>query len=247
MGGADTGDWFGLTYDSAVKRWLPVPYTWVSPDGELYAYAMDFLRHPGVNALIEVNARTGATGTLQQTAPVNGTWQVIAVSDTYVYAISPTGQGIFVVPLSGPWNNENYVSDGYWTAASGNYWYGSAKPDGGAVLRIDSRNPTQRVPWFNKSPSAQIIGFDGSGSPVIWTGSDLWIASAADQAIRIGSKPPLGFATPPIGGPRIYGSQAPVPDSHGLWFSTIEGIYLYAGNQTTKVSNLVAQVAGTCA
>ena len=29
---------FGLTYDKAYKKWLPVPYDWVSPDGSKYVY-----------------------------------------------------------------------------------------------------------------------------------------------------------------------------------------------------------------
>ncbi len=245
MGGSDPGDWFGSTYDNAVKRWLPVPYTWVSPDGALYAYAMDYNRHAGVNNLIEVNAQTGSSAVLQGTSPVNGAWQVIAVSPAYVYAINPQKQGLYSVPISGPWNNENYISDGFWTAASGFYAYGSATPDGGAIVRIDVRNPTQRVPWFDKSSSAQILGFDAAGNPVIWAGTDLWIASAPDQAMHISAKPPLAIPTSQQGS-TIYGAQAPVPDSHGLWFSTTDGIYLYVGGQTTKVSNLVAQVAGSC-
>ncbi len=101
------------------------------------------------------------------------------------------------------------------------------------------------MPWFSKSNTADIIGFDGSGNPVIWGGTDLWIVSAANQATRISSKPPIPLPTPQQGLP-IYGAQAPVSDSHGLWFSTTDGIYLYAGGQTTKVSNVVAQVAGAC-
>src|ERR1700720_1905295 len=33
-------DWFGLTFDTAVNRWLPVPSTSVTPEGTLYAYAL---------------------------------------------------------------------------------------------------------------------------------------------------------------------------------------------------------------
>src|SRR5438445_1850890 len=238
---APGGDWFGLTYDNSAHRWLPVPYPWVTADGALYAYAADPMPLSSLNPLTEVNVQTGNSAILQQTSPINGNWQVIAVSPDYVSAINPQTQGLYSVPLSGPWNNENYVSDGFWTAASGFYAYGSATPDGGAIVRVDARDQTQHVPWFRKSSSAQIIGFDGTGNPVIWTGTDLWIAYAPDQSTRVGALAPVG--TPQQG---VYGSEAPVLDAHGLWLSSTDGIYLYAGGKATKVSNVVAQVAGRC-
>lgn len=241
-GSSDPGDWFGLTYDRAVNRWLPVPYAWVAPDGGVYSYATDWNRHAGANPLNEVNAQTGNSAILQPLAPIQGAWQVIAFTSNYIYAINPHWPGLYSIPLSGPWNNENYTHDGFWTAASGSYAFGSATIDGGAVVRIDVRDQT-RIPWFDKSSSAQIIGFDGASNPVIWTGSDLWIASAPDQATRIGSQAPLALTGVQQG---LYGVQAPVFDSHGLWLSLAEGIYLYAGGKLTKVSNVVAQVAGIC-
>ena len=256
MGGDYPGDFYGLTYNSALKRWLPVPYAWVKPDGSLYVYAVDFVQHTGTNPLTEVNALSGSSGILQPLAPINGAWQVIAVTTDYVYAINPQHPGLYSVPLLGPWNNENYVSDGFWTAASGSFAFGSATPDGGAIFRTNvgsqtivasgARGEPQRQDWFNQSSSAVILGFDGAGSPVIWTGTDLWIASAPNQATRIGSHPPLDPPARPYQEPPIYGALAPVSDAHGLWLSTKDGIYLYTGGQMTKVSNLVAEVAGPC-
>jgi hypothetical protein len=232
-------DWFGLTYDNAVNRWLPVPSTWVTPEGTLYAYALDLESH-ATNFMIEVNAQTG---TPSQLGGVGTGWQVIGMSSTTIYAEPIQGPGLWMQSISGDFSPK-LINDDYWSAASGFYAYGSPIPDGGAILRMDVRNPTQRVPWFNKSNSAAIIGFVGSGDPVIWTGTDLWIASAPGQATRIGSGAlPL---SPKASGRPIRGALAPVPDSHGLWFSTTDGIYLYAGGQTTKVSSLVAQVAGAC-
>jgi len=242
MGGGDAGDWFGLTYVKAVNRWVPVPYTWVQPDGAIYAYAMDHNRHAGANPLVLVNARTSTDALLANRDPSGGGWQVISVTSTSIYAVSISGQGISIVPLSGP-SAPDYISDGYWTAASGFYAYGTALPDGGAIVRLDGRN-NQRTPWFNKSSTADVIGFDGAGSPVIWTGTDLWIASAPDVATRIGSVAPLPW--PRSSEQPVRGALAPVSDSHGMWFSTTDGIYLFAGGKTTKVSNLVAEVAGVC-
>ncbi|HKW71189.1 MAG TPA: hypothetical protein VJP81_11450 [Candidatus Dormibacteraeota bacterium] len=240
--GGGGGDWFGLTYDRAVNQWLPVPRGWVSPNGAIYVFALDFNLHAGVNYMVEVNAQTGAASTIYPEGPG---WQVIDVESAYVYAISTHGPGMYVLTLTGP-SSSKFVSDGFWTAASGFYAYGSATLDGGAIVRMDTRDPTQRVAWFNKSSSADVIGFDGSGNPVISTGTELWIASAPDQAIRISSEQPLPNPGASNNRAQAYGATAPVPDSHGLWFATSGGIYLYAGGQSTKVSNLVAQPAGDC-
>lgn len=246
--GVVTGAWFALTYDTAVKRWLPVPTTWVSPDGSVYFFAAPT---SGNNTLFEVNAQTGTSAELG-IAPLGYGWQVIAVTPDYVFASYLSSHpGVYIMPITSPYSQEKAVTDGFWTAASGDYAFGTTVvPDGGAIERIDARNqvmgtpPIGAEPWFNKSNSAQILGFDGSGNPVIWTGTDLWIATSPSEATRIGSSPPI--ALPRSQGMPLYGADAPVSDSHGVWFSTTDGIYLYSSGHTTKVSNLVAQVAGPC-
>jgi hypothetical protein len=231
----------------AVKRWLPVPKTWVSPDGTVYFFAEPL---SGNNMMFEVNAQSGVSAELGIT-PLGYGWQVMAVTPDYVFAISLMSHaGVYVMPISSPYSQERSIPDGFWTAGYGDYIFGTTVPGGGAIERIDARNqimdtsPIGAEPWFNKSSSAEILGFDGSGNPVIWTGTGLWIATGPDQATLISSSPPL--AIPTSQDSPLYGTDAPVSDTHGLWFSTTDGIYLYAGGRTTKVSNLVAQVAGPC-
>jgi hypothetical protein len=241
------GAWFGLTYDAAVKRWLPVPATWVSPDGGVYFFAEP---RSGNNTMFEVNAQSGASAELG-IAPLGYGWQVVAVTSDYVFAkLLMSHAGVYIMPIASPYTQERYIPDGFWTAGYGNYAFGTTVPGGGAIERIDARKQTMETPpvgaepWFNKSSSAEILGFDGSGNPVIWTGTDLWIATGPNQATRISSSPPI--AIPKSQASPIDGADAPVADAHGLWFSTTDGIYLYADGQTTKVSSLVAQVAGPC-
>jgi hypothetical protein len=241
------GYWFGLTYDSAVKRWLPVPRAWVSPDGTIYFFAEP---RAGNNKMFEVNAQTGTAAELGIT-PLGYGWQVIAVTTDYAFAKFLTShEGVYIMPIAAPYTQLRTIIGGFWSAASGVYVFGTTVPDGGAIVRMDARQQAMGSPpvgtqaWFNKSNSAQILGVDGSGNPVIWTGTEMWIATGPDQATRISTRSPLPITTSQ--GAPINGANAPVADSHGLWFSTTDGIYLYAGGQTTKVSNLVAQVAGAC-
>lgn len=236
-------DFYGLTYDRKVGKWLPVPPTWVAPDGSLYAYALDLAAH-AANQVFVVNAETGSGVSL---GGVGTGWQVIGVSQTTIYAEPFHGTGVWTVAISGTFNPQ-LLGDGYPEAASGFYVFASSIPDGGAIARMDVRSPATRVPWFNKSASAEVIGFDGSGNAVISTGSELWIATAADQATRISTVPllaPPSQLRPDIDGP-VRGTRAPVADSHGLWFSTTDGIYLYDGTASKQVISSQLQVAGPC-
>jgi hypothetical protein len=242
-----SGSWFGLTYDATVKRWLPVPTTWVSPDGGIYFFAEPRSAH---STMFEVNAQTGTSAEVG-ISPLGYGWQVIAVTTDYVFAIDRTPrEGLYIMPISSPYSHLKTITGGFWSAAYGVYVFGSTVPDGGAVVRMDARKQAMGSPpvgaeyWLNKSSSAQVLGVDGSGNPVIWTGTEYWIAMDPNHATRINSSPPL--PVPSSQDASVKGANAPIADSHGLWFSTTDGIYLYAGGQMTKVSNLVAQVAGPC-
>jgi hypothetical protein len=53
--------------------------------------------------------------------------------------------------------------------------------------------------------------------------------------------------------PAMGTSNQPVPaqvalaDTHGIWFSAADGIYLYTNGAATNVSNQTMLVAGSCA
>lgn len=110
---------------------------------------------------------------------------------------------------------------------------------------MDVRKPTDVVTWFSsQSGMAKIEGFDSAGSPLIWTGSELWVASAPGKATSLGPLVPRD--EPQASGVPIHGSVAALSDGHGTWISATTGIYLDANGTVTKVSNQIVQVAGPC-
>ena len=85
--GMGYSDWFGSTYDSAYAKWLPVPYSWVVPDGTRYAY-------PGIGGIHVQNVANErmwnyhwAPGTMNPRAVIKG-FQMMGV-DTSPWGEAP--------------------------------------------------------------------------------------------------------------------------------------------------------------
>jgi hypothetical protein len=76
-------DWFGMTYDSAYSKWLPMSYAWVSPDGTRYAY-------PGVDGVYVQNVANGS----QVVLGAGKVWAVLDVDTVGVYATTGVTGGL---------------------------------------------------------------------------------------------------------------------------------------------------------
>ena len=241
--------WFGLTYDRGYSKWLPVPYAWVTPDGTQYAY-------PGSpDGIYIVNVRDGS----QVELGAGQAWAVVDVEAVGVYAegspgaASPTTGsivGLWLLPFSGA--IKQITSTGYWQALTRGAAYGTATPSVPAgttntIIKLDlSTGATSE--WFTQ-PGAQsaVFGFDVKGDPVIiatgqsWT--SIWISVSPNRGFLISnaytaSSYQQGFTPngPPLG------------DSHGVWFSSYEGIALYANDGNWYWMNSYGgTIAGECA
>ena len=99
---------FGLTYDRAVARWVPVPRNWIAADGKRYAY-------PGVTEGIYV---VDVTGNTQTEIGEGRRWAVLDVEAEGVYAVEAGTSGIvaglWLVPFAG--SPTQLTDAGYWTA-----------------------------------------------------------------------------------------------------------------------------------
>jgi hypothetical protein len=147
-------------------------------------------------------------------------------------------------------------------ASGGNrtFWVGTVNPADPNPLGGLSTQPNQldrfnlvdrtRVAWFYRPSTApQVIGSDTQGHPFVWVvngkngvidgdyGAELLllISPQSRQSIFKGSA-------------QLFGSSAiiTVSDSHGTWFGTDHGIYLYAGSVLMKVSNESGYPANGC-
>jgi hypothetical protein len=231
-------DWFGTTYDSAYSKWLPVPYSWVAPDGTRYAY-------PGANGVYVQNVANGTQAVLG----AGKVWQVLDVEAVGVYATTGSTGGLWLLPFSGA--ETQITSAGYWHAVNKTAAYGtstSAVPQGVAntILKLDLTTGATSD-WFT-SPGFQssVTGFDFKGNAVVMTSavtqsdysSGIWITIAPNRGYLISIS---------SGNYGLYPNATPVGDSHGLWFSSGQGIVLYAPDGTWHwVSGIGGQLAGGC-
>jgi hypothetical protein len=118
---------YGLSFDRAVAKWVPVPRSWVSPDGARYAYWEWQTR-----SMQAVAIAAGAESTLgpkpngaASAARLNtdAGWTPIEALDSGIYAVPSGGYqsnspGLYMFPWSGA--GERQVSgSGFWHAIGG--------------------------------------------------------------------------------------------------------------------------------
>lgn len=230
------GPGFGLSYDRALAKWLPVNWNWVAPDGKHYAYPLS----TGVDVV--------DAGSSSQVVVGGGrAWQLIDVESDRVYAEVQNQPGLWALPFSG--GATQISAGGYWDAVGGGAAYGtvtSGVPPGVAtqIERLDLKSGATQ-PWFQvDGASSYVVGFDGSGNPMIAVSPQqqfqgyptyIWVVKGlSDASVLTG-----GQINYPI-----------VPDGHGLWFSGsaggIPGIYLYTGHSMQWVASVGGVLAGDC-
>jgi hypothetical protein len=240
-----------LTYVRAYSKWLPVPISWVSPDGARYAFST-------TNSVWVQNVADSAHVLLGE----GQQWVIVAVLAEGVYATPPNTGGLWLLPNSGP--PRQIATTGFWRAATAGAAYGtatSAVPQGASngILKLDLKTGAV-TDWFSRGNSqASVLGFDGQGHPVIQLyfpppngSSETWLTTGPATAVPLGGTPSSSFYGQP---PQLQG--APVGDSHGIWFqayvqypaqgATNSGIVLYIpGSGVYWMSNISGQVAGGC-
>ncbi len=231
--------WYGLAYDRALARWVPVPRSWITPDGKRYAY-------PGAGEGIYVV--DVATNT--QTEIGDGrSWQVLDVEADGVYAdetnASGTAPGLWLVPFSGA--PSQLTDAGYWSSVGYGAAYGtetSAVPQGVGTLidRFDLKTHAKQH-WFQVDTAQTYpYGFDASGHPIF-------------MVQKTGAYPPPGeiWLVTGLGTAEVLTlnnnfNQSPVADSHGLWFMSYQMTWLLVpGQGMYQVANIGGTLAGGCA
>src|SRR6266704_3076258 len=227
--------WWGTTYDRAYSKWLPVPYTWVTPDGTRYAY-------PGQPDGIYVQNITNGT---QLELGEGKFWQILDVEANGVYAVTGQTGGLWLLTFAGAVTQ--VASNGFWQAVRGGYAYGTATSSvpqgvGNTILRLNLSTGTS-VDYFNyPSVQSSVAGFDYAGKPVIYVqGQNLFL-------VYLGStQPGQSMVIANLFGSNFWPNGAPVGDSHGLWLASGNGIALYvAGVGWYSMSGLGGQLAGGC-
>jgi len=250
----------GLTYDRSYRRWLPVSWAKVLPDGSAYVYTREASPTQVRNEIHLVTVATASD-------------RIISNQDAY-HAIAYQPEGIYVDyhlngtdashglwlldPANGSLRTYPSGQSATWDRiAAGAAW--SYSPTGNRFgsnmfARLDLNSGVVTT-WFSvASPSPpepgfktiRVLGFDGS-DPLVQVyvdehTSEIWRLSAPGQATRLPDVP-LGVFSPPIS----------VTDTHGTWLIAGDGnVYLYSGSGFSRVAAAPSgptpgpMVAGAC-
>jgi hypothetical protein len=237
-GGGYGGNFLGIAYDRPFARWLPVPYTWVSPDGSRYAFAAG-------DGIYWVDVATGTEYELG----AGHYWTLVGVKNDGVYASIAGQGGLWFLPYTR--SPQQITTTGFWQAVSTTAAYGtatSAVPQGVAntIIRLDLSSGTVSD-WFTRQgASSAVRGLDAAGNPIVdvqlYAGdSETWIAKGPTADPIFGSVENL----------RDQGT--PIADTHGIWFvfysspPYVQGLALYIpGTGLYWMSNYTVQLAGGC-
>jgi len=249
QGGYGPGLQYGLSYDHAYSRWLPVPRQSVSADGQRYAFST-------ANGIYLVTISSGALTELGQ----GRQWTVVSVGADGVYATVPNTAGLWLLPSSGA-SPRQLVATGYWQAVGGGAAYGSptsAVPYGTAntIQQLDLLSGAIRDYFTRPGMQSYVAGFDAQGVPIIYA-NGLYPNGTSGSDVWIGSLYLMTYRTAQYGGATGFNATgAPVADSHGVWFTGYyqngysgggPAIVVYIpGSGVYAVSSTGVQLAGGC-
>jgi hypothetical protein len=229
---------FGLSYDRAAARWVPVPRGWISPDGKRYAYPDPA---QGID-VVDV-----ATNTQLQIGRERH-WQVLDVEAEGVYAVETISAGLvpglWLVPFSAPYTETHITLDGYWSEVGYGAAYGtetSSVPNGvpNLIERLDLKTHA-KVSWFQvNNAQTNPFGFDAAGHPIfnvqgVSGYAQLWLVTGVGQTQVLTAN--NGFSGPAVA------------DSNGIWLMSYQATYLLVPGQGLFTAAAIGgQLAGGCA
>jgi hypothetical protein len=243
------GGYFGRAFNI----WLPVTREAVSPDGAHYAYAdtnQDLLH------VVDV------VGGKQRT------FSLSAIGANYVFDYSTDGiymtfgfeglHGLWLVnPVTGSSRELPGISSPEASGGGGVIWVGEVNPADpkpintassagilpDQVTRFDVKSGARTRWLYRPGVGLGVSSLDVQGHPLIevvnkWMDiatNELWIAPDTRTEKTIYKGPLVG----------TFGSS--IADSHGVWFGSAQGIYLYSdANGLQKVSNQPGYPANGC-
>ena len=233
----------GLSYDWAFKRWLPVPFRWVAPDGTRYVYI------DSQGRLHLVGVTDGSDAVIQGPG-----WGVYGFTSGGIYAgvfdvaSQPSLHGLWrISPTDG--TTRELITYGTWLVVGADAAWSvlqsgpaSSVPENslGFVLnRLDLRTGQLETWYTSSSGRIRVATLDSSARPVLVNVDTAQIlivtSSGAAQSIMAGSLPFELMA-----------------DSHGIWFTQpmTASIYLVQGSDPQRLGQYgyggTMQFAGPC-
>ena len=243
-------------YDRAAKRWLPVSRNAVSADGTHYGYAdraVDGQADPQARASFHlVDVGTGVELSFDD-GPWAAPYEILDYASEGIYLVTPFGGSNGLWLMAPKTSATTQVADLANVQGSGGnkvFWLGAInpadpKPIAGVtpdqVDRLSLVDGT-RVPWFYRpGSSAHFVSQDVAGHPIVIAGG-----VSGQQEFVILDQPGSGRSIWTTGD-KVPAIGSPISDSHGVWFGSPDGIFLYSQTHgVQKVSNQPGYPANGC-
>jgi hypothetical protein len=245
----------GGYFDRAFNRWLPVTRESVSPDGTHYAQI-----DTGSELLRIVDVASGK----------DRSFPLSSINANVVFDYSTDGvymtfgfeglHGMWLIdPVTGSSHEVSGVSSPEASGGGGIFWVGEVNPAdphpivtgasvgiGGTlanqVTRVDVKSGARTQWLYRPGTGIGVVALDVRGHPLINL-VESWGAKTGEILIAPDAKSQRSIYKGPVVG-TLGGAIA---DSHGVWFGSAHGIYLYSeSGGLQKVSNQPGYPANGC-
>lgn len=263
------GDFGVATFTRRHDRWLPANVAAVSPDSSRYAYAEAYADANGPRSRIHVVDVASAADRVVYDSDYYG---VMSYESDGIYLFLV---GYADAPNRGLWRLDPQARSLTQVASQnltvsyvggGAAWYSDLAPGDqpppnltnpmaraffrDRVVRLDLKSSVVS-PWFRRPGNEVLtIGVDGLGHPLVSVSpptdagtspsDELWLITTPDKGTKI-------YAGPGSNSPDFVGFGTPLADTHGLWFGSRKGVFLYTPDaKFQRVSPAVGEVAGRC-
>jgi hypothetical protein len=258
------------TFTRRYGRWLPASVAAVSPDSSHYAYSESYDDATGPRSRIHV---VDVASAADRVVYDQGFYAVIGYEPEGIYVFAV---GYADAPNSGLWRLDplggslhqvvlqNRTVD---YVAGGAAWYGDLAPgdqpppsyDNNPISRAFFKDRVVRLdlktgvasPWFRRpGKEVRAIGVDGLGHPIVTVTLPTSGATSAAEELWLVTGPEVGkqiYSGPGSNSSDFVGFGTPLADSHGLWFGSTKGVFLYTPDEKFQmVSKAAGEVAGRC-
>ena len=253
-------------WDGPANRWLPVPNQQIAPDGASYLYQLGPEVHlvnvaTGVDRLIyrQPSGFPPASYVIPHLLAYRGGAVYLGVknffkgADESVQSVPADQVGVWQIDPGGAAprrvlpNSVNGIVDAgsvFWAVENDN-----TSPPIGTLVRYDLAS-ARKDSWFTDPGNGlDLLGLDREGKPIVWTYDyqghvKVWRVSGPNVAEAIYSETYTGYISLYGGNNSEFGTL--VTDSHGVWFGSANGLFLYGATGFHKIAETPGIPVGPC-
>jgi hypothetical protein len=253
-------------WDGESNRWLPVPNQQIAPDGASYVYQMGpdvHLVTVATGADVVIYHQPSGLPSVNVVAPhlfaYRGGAVDLGVNDSYPgsggsrVSVPADEAGVWRLDIGGG-PPRRLISNGLsgMTDDGGVVWAvesDNQSPPTGTLVRYDLASSHKDSWYVDPGHGMEILGTDRDSKPIVWTYDyqghvTMWRISGSNVADAIYTETYSGYISIYGGNNFEFGSL--VTDSHGSWFGSAKGLFLYDTTGFHKVAEAPGIPVGPC-